>query len=55
MGVMMGVRDDDTVSSLAGRLARLNNQLDQKDQERIKEKSGGAALVRYCWRPTGRH
>jgi tripartite-type tricarboxylate transporter receptor subunit TctC len=25
MGVMMGVRDDDTVSSLAGRLARLNN------------------------------
>lgn len=44
MGVMMGVRDDDTVSSLAGRLARLNNQLDDKDQQRIKEKSGGAAL-----------
>ncbi len=45
MGVMMGVRDDDTVSSLAGRLARLNNQLDQKDQQRIKEKSGGTALA----------
>jgi type I restriction enzyme, R subunit len=44
MGVMMGVRDDDTVSSLAGRLARLNNQLDHKDQQRIKEQSGGAAL-----------
>jgi type I restriction enzyme R subunit len=44
MGVMMGVRDDDTVSSLAGRLARLNNQLDDKDQQRIKEQSGGAAL-----------
>ncbi len=45
MGVMMGVRDDDTVSSLAGRLARLNNQLDHKDQQRIKEKSGGTALA----------
>jgi type I restriction enzyme R subunit len=44
MGVMMGVRDDDTVSSLAGRLARLNSQLDHRDQQRIKEKSGGAAL-----------
>ena len=30
MGVMMGVRDEDTVSSLAGRLARLNKQLDEK-------------------------
>jgi type I restriction enzyme R subunit len=45
MGVMMGVRDEDTVSSLAGRLARLNNQLDHNDQQRIKEKSGGAALA----------
>jgi len=44
MGVMMGVRDDDTVSSLAGRLARLNNQLDQRDQQRIKDKTGGVAL-----------
>lgn len=32
MGVMMGVNDTDTVSSLAGRLARLNNQLDQDDK-----------------------
>ncbi len=45
MGFMMGVRDDDTVSSLAGRLARLNNQLNHEDQQRIKEKSGGAALA----------
>ena len=45
MGVMMGVRDEDTVSSLAGRLARLNNQLDHNDQQRIKEKSGGTALA----------
>ncbi len=44
MGVMMGARDEDTVSSLAGRLARLNKQLDEKDQGRIKEKAGGMEL-----------
>jgi type I restriction enzyme, R subunit len=45
MGVMMGARDDDTISSLAGRLARLNNQLDDGEQLRITEKSGGATLT----------
>ncbi len=44
MGVMMGARDEDTVSSLAGRLARLNRQLDHKDRERIREKTGGLEL-----------
>ncbi|HRK98440.1 MAG TPA: type I restriction-modification enzyme R subunit C-terminal domain-containing protein [Alphaproteobacteria bacterium] len=44
MGVMMGARDEDTVSSLAGRLARLNKQLDDKDHKRIQEKSGGIHL-----------
>jgi type I restriction enzyme R subunit len=44
MGVMMGARDDDTVSSLAGRLARLERQLDHKDQDRIREKTGGIEL-----------
>ena len=44
MGVMMGARDEDTVSSLAGRLARLNKLLDEKDQARIKEKAGGVEL-----------
>jgi type I restriction enzyme, R subunit len=44
MGVMMGARDEDTVSSLAGRLARLNKQIDEKDQDRIKEKAGGIEL-----------
>ncbi|QGG89029.1 DEAD/DEAH box helicase [Agrobacterium sp. MA01] len=43
-GVMMGVRDEDTVSSLAGRLARLNKQLDEKEQARIAEAAGGMAL-----------
>ena len=42
---MMGVRDEDTVSSLAGRLARLDKELDEKDQARIKEAAGGATLA----------
>ena len=45
MGVMMGVRDDDTVSSLAGRLARLNQQLDDQEQTRIQKAAGGMALA----------
>ena len=45
MGVMMGAYDEDTVSSLAGRLARLEKQLDDRDQERIAEKTGGIHLT----------
>ena len=45
MGVMMGVHDEDTVSSLAGRLARLNRQLDHAEQERIRDKAGGMELT----------
>jgi type I restriction enzyme R subunit len=44
MGVMMGANDSDAVSSLAGRLARLNQQLTVKDQEKIKQLAGGIAL-----------
>ncbi|MEK0449394.1 MAG: hypothetical protein RL088_1662 [Verrucomicrobiota bacterium] len=44
MGVMMGASDTDTVSSLAGRLARLNKQLDKHEHARLAEKSGGLAL-----------
>ena len=43
-GVMMGVRDEGTVSSLAGRLARLDKALDDKDQSRIAETAGGVHL-----------
>ncbi len=46
MGVMMGARDEDTVSSLAGRLARFNRQLDPQEQERIREQAGGVELTR---------
>src|SRR5690554_2737861 len=45
MGVMMGASDSDTVSSLAGRLARLDKQLDDKERARIAEKAGGTSLL----------
>jgi type I restriction enzyme R subunit len=45
MSVMMGAIDEDTVSSLAGRLARLNKQLDTDDQRRIRELAGGMELA----------
>lgn len=45
MGVMMGASDTDTVSSLAGRLARLDKQLDDKERARISEKAGGTPLL----------
>jgi type I restriction enzyme R subunit len=44
MGVMMGVHDEDTVSSLAGRLARLDRELDDGDRARISELAGGQKL-----------
>ena len=44
MAVMMGARDDDTVSSLAGRLVRLDRQLNDRDQARIRAKSGDVPL-----------
>ncbi len=44
MGVMLGASDENTVSSLAGRLARLNKQLDVDEQRRIREAAGGMEL-----------
>ena len=45
MGVMMGACDEDTVSSLAGRLARLDRQLDPAEREQIKTKAAGIELT----------
>ncbi|MBK8319629.1 MAG: DEAD/DEAH box helicase family protein [Betaproteobacteria bacterium] len=44
MGIMLGASDEDSVSSLAGRLARLNKQLDTDDQRRIREAGKGVEL-----------
>lgn len=41
----MGASDTDTVSSLAGRLARLDKQLDDKDRARIAEQADGKPLL----------
>jgi type I restriction enzyme R subunit len=42
---MIGARDEDTVSSLAGRLARLEKQLDDEERARIKVAAGGVTLT----------
>lgn len=44
MGVMMGARDEDTISSLAGRLARLERTLTNEEQQRITTQTGGLTL-----------
>ena len=45
MGVMIGANDTDTVSSLAGRLSRLNRQLEPMEQTRITEQAKGTSLT----------
>ncbi|MDP2737964.1 MAG: type I restriction-modification enzyme R subunit C-terminal domain-containing protein [Pseudorhodobacter sp.] len=40
MGVMMGAVDEDTVASLAARLARLDKQLGPQEQQRITDMAG---------------
>jgi len=42
--VVTGIRDEDTLSTLASRLARLDRKLDEKDRGRIEEVSNGLSL-----------
>lgn len=42
--VAQGRRDEDAISSLAGRLAALDKKLDSEDQERVRQESGGKTL-----------
>jgi type I restriction enzyme R subunit len=42
--VAAGLRDDDSLSSLAGRLAALDHRIGDDDRGRIKEASGGTSL-----------
>lgn len=48
MGVMMGARDEETVSSLAGRLARLGKQLSPEESKTVTEKSNGKSIEQIC-------
>lgn len=41
MSVAKGVRDEDTLSTLAGRLAKLDREIEDKDREELKTSSGG--------------
>ncbi len=42
--IAQGRRDEDAISSLAGRLAALDNKLDREDHTRITEATGGKTL-----------
>ena len=44
-GVMLGAHDADSLSSLAGRLARLNKQLTPEEERRLTEKTDGTPLT----------
>ncbi len=44
--MMMGATDEDTITSLANRLARLNAQLSPQEQERISNQAKGKSLSR---------
>ena len=43
-GVAMGIRDEDTLATLAGRLARLDRELAPKDRQELEAASGGLDL-----------
>ena len=45
MRVMIGRGDEETISSLAGRLARMNQQLDAEDKRKIKAQAEGVELT----------
>lgn len=42
--IAMGIRDEDSITSLAGRLARLDRKLEEKDKKIIEEKAEGKSL-----------
>ena len=44
LAVAVGKRDDDNLSSLAGRLARLDREITDKDRQEIKQATSGKAL-----------
>jgi type I restriction enzyme R subunit len=42
--VALGNRDEDILTSLAGRLSRLDREIDEKDKKEIEDSSGGKSL-----------
>ena len=48
MGVMMGAQDEDAFTSLAGRLSRLEQQMNPQERERLVEMTGGLSAGRMA-------
>ena len=48
IGIMMGAQDADAFDSLAGRLSRLDRQMDAKEREALKALTGGLESGGYC-------
>jgi len=46
-GIALGVRDEDSLSSLAGRLARFDRTLEADDRKKIEEAAGGTPLKTF--------
>ena len=44
LGVALGKRDEDSLTTLAGRLARLDREISRDDAKKLKELSGGKSL-----------
>lgn len=44
MSVALGIRDEDTITSLAGRLARLDREINEKDRKEIEDAAEGKSL-----------
>ena len=44
LGVALGKRDEDSLTTLAGRIARLDREISRGDAETLKEKAGGKSL-----------
>jgi type I restriction enzyme R subunit len=45
LGVALGKRDEDTLTTLAGRLARLDRELDKAQQQQVAQAAGGQTLA----------
>lgn len=44
LSVALGERDEDTLTSLAGRLARMENEIDEEEHKQIRTVTGGKSL-----------
>lgn len=43
--IALGNRDEDTITSLAGRLARMEREVGEKDKKEIEKASGGRSNI----------